>query len=100
MDNKMQILKEEKDVPNDNFMPFSESNLESIYEHVEEQAMEAVSDGGKPVNSLIMIEVVTDQANTLKSQNASYSALFAYFCGNNLEMNSRKELTHLGTGSG
>lgn len=31
-----------------------------------------------PANSLIMIEIVTDQALTLKSQNASYSALFAY----------------------
>tara|TARA_R110000796_G_scaffold7600_3_gene25906 strand:+ start:14 stop:733 length:720 start_codon:yes stop_codon:yes gene_type:complete len=56
MDLKMQILKEEKDVPADNFMEYSESNLEMIYEKVEEAAMSAVSDGDKPVNALVILD--------------------------------------------
>ena len=56
MDMKMQILKEEKDVPSENFMEFSESNLEMIYEKIEEDAMEAVNDNKKPVNSLIVLD--------------------------------------------
>ena len=56
MDNKMKILKEEKDVPSDNFMEFSEENLEMIYDDVEEKALEAVNDGKKPPNSLIVLE--------------------------------------------
>ena len=56
MDMKMQILKEEKDVPSENFMEFSESNLEMIYEKIEEDAMEAVNQNEKPVNSLIVLD--------------------------------------------
>jgi len=56
MDNKMRILKQEKDVPADNFMEFSESNLEMIYEKVEEECMEAIDEGEKPVNSLIILD--------------------------------------------
>ena len=56
MDMKMQILKEEKEVPSENFMEFSESNLEMIYEKIEEDAMEAVNDNKKPVNSLIVLD--------------------------------------------
>jgi hypothetical protein len=58
MDNKMRILKEEKDVPSDHFVEFSEPNLEAIYEEVEEKVMEAVTDGKKPPNSLIVIDDV------------------------------------------
>ena len=56
MDLKMQILKEEKDVPADNFMEYSESNLEMIYEKVEQDAMSAVADGDKPVNALVILD--------------------------------------------
>ena len=56
MDMKMQILKEEKEVPSENFMEFSESNLEMIYEKIEEDAMEAVNQNEKPVNSLIVLD--------------------------------------------
>ena len=56
MDNKMRILKQEKDVPTDNFMEFSESNLEMIYEKVEEECIEAIDEGEKPVNSLIILD--------------------------------------------
>jgi len=58
MDNKMRILKEEKDVPSDHFVEFSEPNLEAIYEEVEQKVMEAVADGKKPPNSLIVLDDV------------------------------------------
>jgi len=56
MDNKMKILKTEKDIPDSNFMEFSEANLEHIYEQVEEECLEAISDGKKPVNALIVLD--------------------------------------------
>tara|TARA_R110001606_G_scaffold201961_1_gene349973 strand:+ start:286 stop:792 length:507 start_codon:yes stop_codon:yes gene_type:complete len=56
MDNKMKILKTEKDIPDSNFMEFSEANLEHIYEQVEDECLEAISDGKKPVNALIVLD--------------------------------------------
>ena len=56
MDNKIRILKEEKEIPNDNFMTFSESNLEMVYDKVEEACLEAISENEKPVNSLIVLD--------------------------------------------
>tara|TARA_R100000541_G_scaffold6380_1_gene13901 strand:+ start:1306 stop:2031 length:726 start_codon:yes stop_codon:yes gene_type:complete len=56
MDNKIRILKQEKEVPADNFMTFSESNLEMIYEKVEEACLEAINQNEKPVNSLIILD--------------------------------------------
>jgi len=56
MDNKMRILKQEKDVPADNFMEFSESNLDMIYQKVEDECLEAINENEKPVNSLIILD--------------------------------------------
>lgn len=56
MDNKMRILKKEKDVDGGNFMEFSEANLDAIYEEVEERALDAINNGEKPPNSLIVID--------------------------------------------
>ena len=56
MDNKMRILKQEKDVPADNFMEFNEGALEMLYDKIEEDALEAVSDNKIPVNSLIVFD--------------------------------------------
>ena len=56
MDQKMRILKEEKEIPSANYMEFSESNLEMIYEKVESECMEAVDEGEKPVNALIILD--------------------------------------------
>ncbi len=58
MDAKMRILKEEKDIDSSHFVEFSEPNLEAIYEEVEEKVLEAVADGKKPPNSLIVIDDV------------------------------------------
>jgi len=56
LDNKLAILKEELDVPSSNVMRFSEGGLQSIYDHIEDLAMEAVTMGEKPVPSLMIID--------------------------------------------
>jgi len=68
MDNKMRILKKEKDVDAGNFMEFSEPNLEAIYEEVEERALEAINDGKKPPNSLIVIDDVAFSGGLKESE--------------------------------
>ena len=56
MDNKMRILKQEKEISPDNFMEFNEGSLEMIYDKIEEQALQAVSDNEIPVNSIIIFD--------------------------------------------
>lgn len=68
MDNKMRILKKEKDVDAGNFMEFSEPNLEAIYEEVEERALEAINEGKKPPNSLIVIDDVAFSGGLKESE--------------------------------
>lgn len=65
MDNKMRILKTEKDIDPSHFMEFSEENLEMIYEEVEEKVLEAVADGKKPPNSIVIVD---DCAQALKEK--------------------------------
>ena len=68
MDNKMRILKTEKDVDSHNFMEFSEANLEAVYEEVEERALEAIGEGKKPPNSLIVIDDVAFSGGLKESE--------------------------------
>ena len=68
MDNKMRILKAEKDVDAHNFMQFSEANLEAVYEEVEERALEAISEGKRPPNSLIVIDDVAFSGGLKESE--------------------------------
>jgi len=68
MDNKMRILKKEKDVDAGNFMQFSEANLEAVYEEVEERALEAINNGEKPPNSLIVIDDVAFSGGLKESE--------------------------------
>jgi len=75
MDNKMRILKEEKDIDADHFMEFSEENLEAIYEEVEEKVMEAVADGKKPPNSLIVIDDVAFTGALKEKMNGTLSRI-------------------------
>ena len=65
MDNKMRILKTEKDIDPSHFMEFSEENLEMIYEEVEEKVLAAVADGKKPPNSIVIVD---DCAQALKEK--------------------------------
>jgi hypothetical protein len=64
----MRILKTEKDVDAHNFMEFSEANLEAVYEEVEERALEAISEGKRPPNSLIVIDDVAFSGGLKESE--------------------------------
>ncbi len=76
LDNKMRILKKEKDVDSGNFMEFSEENLDAIYEEVEERALEAINDGKKPPNSLIVIDDVAFSGGLREKINGTLSRIF------------------------
>jgi len=76
MDNKMRILKTEKDVDAHNFMEFSESNLEAVYEEVEERALQSISEGKKPANSLIVIDDVAFSGGLKEKMNGTLSRIF------------------------
>ncbi len=76
LDNKMRILKKEKDVDSGNFMEFSESNLDAIYEEVEERALEAINEGKKPPNSLIVIDDVAFSGGLKEKINGTLSRIF------------------------
>jgi len=75
MDQKMRILKEEKEVPADNFMEFNEATLEMLYDKIEEDAMTAVSDNEKPVNSLIIFDDVAFGGDLKKKANGTLSRI-------------------------
>ena len=75
MDNKMRILKTEKDVDPHNFMMFSEANLEAVYEEVEERALEAIAEGKKPPNSLIVIDDVAFSGGLKEKTNGTLSRI-------------------------
>jgi len=75
MDNKMKILKEQKDVDAHNFMEFSESNLEAIYEEVEARAVEAMNEGKRPENSLIVIDDVAFSGGLKEKNNGTLSRI-------------------------
>ena len=49
-------------------MEFSEPNLEAIYEEVEERALEAINEGKKPPNSLIVIDDVAFSGGLKESE--------------------------------
>ena len=76
LDNKMRILKKEKDVDGGNFMEFSESNLNAIYEEVEARALEAINDGKKPPNSLIVIDDCAFSGGLKEKMNGTLSRIF------------------------
>ena len=76
LDNKMCILKKEKDVDGGNFMEFSESNLNAIYEEVEERALDAINDGKKPPNSLIVIDDCAFSGGLKEKMNGTLSRIF------------------------
>jgi hypothetical protein len=76
MDNKMRILKKEKDVDGGNFMEFSEANINAIYEEVEERALDAINNGEKPPNSLIVIDDVAFSGGLKEKINGTLSRIF------------------------
>jgi len=56
LDQKLRILAEQMEVPGSNIMRYSEDRLQSVYDHIEEMAAEAMEEGQKPVRSLVLID--------------------------------------------
>ncbi len=56
LDNKLKILSKEKDIPEQNIMPYNENELEILYEQLEDEFLEAVADKEKPTNKLIIFD--------------------------------------------
>ena len=58
LDNKLKILRKEKDIPDENVMAFDEEDLEDLYEQLEDEFMDDVNDKKKPSNKLIIFDDV------------------------------------------
>tara|TARA_R110002072_G_scaffold248381_1_gene407403 strand:- start:35 stop:760 length:726 start_codon:yes stop_codon:yes gene_type:complete len=58
LDNKLKILRKEKDIPDENVMPFDEDDLEDLYDQLEEEFIDDVADKKKPSNKLIIFDDV------------------------------------------
>jgi len=58
LDNKVKILVDVKEIPLTNIMTYNETELESLYEELEDKFMEETMDGGKPNNRIIIFDDV------------------------------------------
>ncbi len=56
LDNKLAIMADKLDIPEENRVEFDEDYLEVLYEDIEEEFMEDVSEGRKPKNKLIIFD--------------------------------------------
>ena len=58
LDNKLKILMDKLDIPDENHMIFNESELEMLYEEIEDAFKESIMEGTKPSHHLIIIDDV------------------------------------------
>jgi len=56
LDNKLGIMADKLDIPEDNRVEFDEDFLQILYEDIEEEFMEDTSEGRKPKNKLIIFD--------------------------------------------
>ncbi len=56
LDNKLKIMADKLDIPEDNRVEFDEDFLEILYEDIEDEFMEDTSEGRKPKNKLIIFD--------------------------------------------
>jgi len=56
LDNKLAMMADKLDIPEENRQEFDEDYLEILYEDIEEEFMEDVSEGRKPKNKLIIFD--------------------------------------------
>jgi len=68
LDNKIKILMEYKEIPDENRMPYDENVLESLYETLEEEYLDEFETTGKGKDRLIIFDDVGYSGN-LKSKN-------------------------------
>ena len=58
LDNKLAMLMQKLDIPEENHMEFDEEILEMLYDDIEDEFKEAVGEGEKPKNKLFIIDDV------------------------------------------
>ena len=58
LDNKLKILMDKLEIPEENSFPYDEEMLSMLYDNIEDEFQEAISEDEKPVNSLIIIDDV------------------------------------------
>ena len=58
VDNKVKLLQKYKEIPDENIIPYDDGVLNEIYDDIEEQFIEAVSNGEKPKNKIIIFDDV------------------------------------------
>ncbi len=68
LDNKIKILMEMKEIPEENRMPYDEDVIESLYETLEEEFLDEMETTGKAKNRLIIMDDVGYSGN-LKNKN-------------------------------
>ena len=56
LDNKLSMMADKLDIPDENRIEFDEDHLQILYEDMEEQFQEDVADGLKPKNKLIIFD--------------------------------------------
>lgn len=67
LDNKLKILMDFHDIPNENHFPYDEDVLEALYDNLEDEFIEEMEDDGKAQNRLIIMDDVGYSGN-LKSK--------------------------------
>ena len=75
LDNKLRILADQLEVPGSNIMRFSEDRLQSVYDHIEDMAAEAVEEGTIPVRSLVVVDDVAFSGDLKSKINGVMSQL-------------------------
>ena len=75
LDNKLRILADQLEVPGSNIMRFSEDRLQSVYDHIEDMAQDAVEEGTIPVRSLVVIDDVAFSGDLKSKINGVMSQL-------------------------
>lgn len=77
-DLKLKTLIKQKDIPEENlFEEYSEQDLEAIYEFIEDNFNEAVENGEKPVQSLILFDDMSYSGALKSKRNGMISKIFS-----------------------
>jgi len=58
VDNKVKLLQKYKEIPDENIIPYDDAVLNEIYDEIEEQFIESVSNGEIPKNKIIVFDDV------------------------------------------
>tara|TARA_R110000772_G_scaffold52353_1_gene120031 strand:- start:2837 stop:3571 length:735 start_codon:yes stop_codon:yes gene_type:complete len=56
LDNKLELMADKLDIPDENRMEYNEDYLEILYDQLEEEFMDETQNGGKPENRLLIFD--------------------------------------------